>query len=181
MLRWARHGVTRVAHVLNAASTRVLTFRELCTSHPNLVGRGATRDRVRRMFAGITTNLRTWHSTLAGGPQPGVQQGQFRHTRTGQLLRARQSARPGDATIPAWVCETEPQTGAIRITSDPAALPTDASQSELCQTICLACSDDEEALKTFKSVLSSWLSVVSFYPRYHLLNWPPAVRVRYTD
>jgi hypothetical protein len=31
MIRWARHGVTRVAHVLNAANTRVLTFRELCT------------------------------------------------------------------------------------------------------------------------------------------------------
>ena len=36
-------------------------------------------------------------------------------------------------------------------------------------------------LKTFKSVLSSWLSVVSFYPRYHLLKWSPAARIRYTD
>ncbi len=39
----------------------------------------------------------------------------------------------------------------------------------------------EEELKTFKSVLSSWLSVVSFYPRYHLLKWSPAARIRYTD
>ena len=152
MIRWARHGVTRVVHVLNTANTRVLTFRELCTRHPNLVSRGATRDRVRRMFEGVTANLRTWHHTLAGGPQPEIQQGQFRHTRTGQLLRARQAARPGDATVPAWVCETEPQTGAIRVTSDPAALPTDASQSELCQTICLACSDDDESVTDEETV-----------------------------
>ena len=48
MLRWAKHGVTRVAHVLNETSTRVLKFEELCTHHPNLVGRGATRDCVKR-------------------------------------------------------------------------------------------------------------------------------------
>jgi len=101
MIRWAGHGVTRVAHVLNAANTRVLTFRELCTHHPNLVSRGATRDRVRRMFDGITANLRGWHRTLAAGPRPEVQRDQFRHTRTGQLLRARQAARPGDTTVPA--------------------------------------------------------------------------------
>ena len=50
MLRWAKHGVTRVAHVLNETNTRVLSFEELCTHHPNLVGRGATRDCVRRMI-----------------------------------------------------------------------------------------------------------------------------------
>ena len=43
MLRWAEHGVTRVTHVLNAARTHVLTFEELCTRYPNLVGRGTTR------------------------------------------------------------------------------------------------------------------------------------------
>ena len=31
-------------------------------------------------------------------------------------------------------------------------------------------------LKTFKSAVSSWLSVVSFYPRRHLLNWHATVR-----
>ena len=46
--------------------------------------------------------------------------------------------------MPAWVCETEPQTGAIRVTGEPAGLPADASESELCPVICLACSDDEE-------------------------------------
>ena len=45
--------------------------------------------------------------------------------------------------MPAWVCETEPQTGAIRVTEEQAVLPADTSQSELCPTICLACSDDE--------------------------------------
>jgi hypothetical protein len=128
MIRWAGHGVTRVAHVLNAANTRVLTFRELCTHHPNLVGRGATRDRVRRMFDGITANLHGLHRTLAAGPRPEVQRDQFRHTRTSQLLRARQAARPGDTTVPAWLCETEPQTGAIRVTDEPAALPADTSR-----------------------------------------------------
>ena len=152
MLRWAGHRVTRVAHVLNAANTRVLTFRELCTRHPNLVGRGATRDRVRRMFDGITANLRRWHHTLAASPGPEVQKGQFRHTRTGQLLRARQAAHPGDATVPALVCETEPQTGAIRVTDKPASLPADAAQSALCQVICLACSDDDESVTDGETV-----------------------------
>ena len=46
--------------------------------------------------------------------------------------------------MPAWVCETEPQTGAIRVTDEPATLPADAAQSEICPTICLACSDAEE-------------------------------------
>ena len=45
--------------------------------------------------------------------------------------------------MPAWVCETEPQTGAIRVTDEPATLPADAAQSELCPTICLVCSDAE--------------------------------------
>ena len=103
MLRWARHGVTRVAHVLNETNTRVLRFEELCTHHPNLVGRGATRDCVERMFERINSNLRRWQYTLSNGPRPGVQRGQFRHTRTGHLLRARQTANAGDATVPAWV------------------------------------------------------------------------------
>ena len=38
---------------------------------------------------------------------------------------------------------TEPQTGAIRVTDEPATLPADAAQSELCPTICLVCSDAE--------------------------------------
>ena len=96
------------------------------------------------MFESIRTNLHRWQYTLADGPQPGVQQDQFRHTQTGQLLRTRQAAQAGDATVPAWVCETEPQTGAIRVTDEPATLPADAAQSELCPTICLACSDAEE-------------------------------------
>ena len=33
--------------------------------------------------------------------------------------------------------------GAIRVTDEPATLPADAAQSELCPTICLACSDAE--------------------------------------
>ena len=41
---------------------------------------------------------------------------------------------------------------AIRVTRDPAALPTDASQSELCQTICLACSDDDESVTDEETV-----------------------------
>ena len=130
MLRWrAGHGVTRVTHVLNAAKTRVLTFEQLCTRYPNLVGRGATRTCVKRMFGSIRANLHRWQYTLADGPQPAVQQGQFRHTQTGQLLRTRQTAQAGDATVPAWVCETEPQTGAIRVTDEPATLPADAGQS----------------------------------------------------
>ena len=72
-----------------------------------------------------------------------IQQGQFRHTQTGQLLRTRQAAQAGDATVPAWACVTEPQTGAIRVTDEPATLPADAAQSELCPTICLVCSDAE--------------------------------------
>ena len=143
MLRWAGHGVTRVTHVLNAAKTRVLTFEQLCTRYPNLVGRGATRTCVKRMFGSIRTNLHRWQHTLAGGPQPGIQQGQFRHTQTGQLLRTRQAAQAGDATVPAWACVMEPQTGAIRVTDEPATLPADAAQSELCPTICLVCSDAE--------------------------------------
>ena len=151
MLRWAGHGVTRVTHVLNAAKTRVLTFEQLCTRYPNLVGRGATRTCVKRMFGSIRANLHRWQYTLADGPQPAVQQGQFRHTRTGQLLRTRQAAQAGDATVPAWVCETEPQTGAIRVTDEPTTLPADAAQSELCPTICLAGSaaevtDDESSV-----------------------------------
>ena len=58
MLRWARHGVTRVTHVLNAAKTHVLTLEELCSHYPNLVGRGATRACVERMFTSISANLR---------------------------------------------------------------------------------------------------------------------------
>ena len=104
------------------------------------------------MFDGITANLRGWHRTLAAGPRPEVQRDQFRHTRTGQLLRARQAARPGDAAVPAWVCETEPQTGAIRVTDEPATLPADASQSELCPAICLACSDDDESVTDEETV-----------------------------
>ena len=104
------------------------------------------------MFDGITANLRGWHRTLAAGPRPEVQRDQFRHTRTGQLLRARQAARPGDTTVPAWVCETEPQTGAIRVTDAPAALPADTSQSELCPVICLACSDDDESVTDEETV-----------------------------
>ena len=94
------HGVTRVTHVLNAAKTRVLTFEQLCSRYPNLAGRGATRACVKRMFGSIRTNLHRWHYTLADGPQPGIQQGQFRHTQAGQLLRARQTARAGRATVP---------------------------------------------------------------------------------
>ena len=144
MLRWARQGVTRVTHVLNAAKTHVLTLEELCSHYPNLVGRGATRACVERMFTTISANLLRWRYTLTGGPQPRVQQGQFRHTQTGQLLRARQAANTGNATVPAQVCDVEPQTGAIRVTSEPATLPADAAQSEPCPTICLACSDAEE-------------------------------------
>ena len=59
MLRWAGHGVTRVTHVLNATHTRVLTFEQLCSRYPNLVGRGATRACVKRMFGSIRTNLHT--------------------------------------------------------------------------------------------------------------------------
>ena len=92
---------------------------------------------------GSAPTLRRWQYTLSDGPRPGVQRGQFRHTRTGHLLRARQTANAGDATVPAWVCETEPQTGAIRVTEEQAALPADTAQSELCPTICLACSEDE--------------------------------------
>ena len=143
MLRWATHGVTRVTHVLNAAETRVLTYQELCTHYPNLVGAGPTRDRVARMFKAITANLRRWEHTLAHGPQPGLRPGQFRHTQAGRLLRARQAAGPGDTTVPAWVCEVEPQTGAIRVTDEPATLPADAAHSEPCPTICVACSDAE--------------------------------------
>ena len=100
--------MTRVAHVLNRTNTRVLSFEELCTHHPNLVGRGSTRDCVKRMFERVRSNLHKWQYTLSGGPQPRVQQGQFRHTRTGRLLRARQAADAGDTTVPAWVCEIEP-------------------------------------------------------------------------
>ena len=106
------------------------------------------------MFGSIRTNLHRWQYTLAGGPQPGVQQGQFRHTQTGQLLRTRQAAQAGDATVPAWVCETEPQTGAIRVTDEPATLPADARQSELCSTICLVCSD-AEVTQTTKVLLQA--------------------------
>jgi len=143
MLRWAEHGLTRVTHVLNAAKTRVLTFEELCTHHPSLVGRGATRACVKRMFRSVRTNLTRWQHTLADGPQPKIQRGQFRHTQAGQLLRARQSAQAADTTVPAWVCEVEPQTGAIRVTDKAATLPADAARSEPCPTICLECSDDE--------------------------------------
>jgi hypothetical protein len=59
MLRWAGHGVTRVTHVLNATHARVLTFEQLCSRYPNLVGRGATRACVKRMFGSIRTNLHT--------------------------------------------------------------------------------------------------------------------------
>ena len=45
--------------------------------------------------------------------------------------------------MPARVCEMEPQTGAIRVTGEPATLPADAAQSEPCPTICVACSDAE--------------------------------------
>ena len=68
MLRWAEHGLTRVTHVLNAAKTRVLTFEELCTHHPSLVGRGVTRACVERMFRSVRTNLTRWQHTLADGP-----------------------------------------------------------------------------------------------------------------
>ena len=43
--------------------------------------------------------------------------------------------------MPAWVCEVEPQTGAIRVTDKAATLPAEAAESEPCPTICLACSD----------------------------------------
>ena len=66
MLRWAKHGVTRVAHVLNETSTRVLKFEELCTHHPNLVGRGATRDCVKRMFERISAGGSTPYPTAHG-------------------------------------------------------------------------------------------------------------------
>ena len=46
--------MTRVTHVLNAAKTRVLTLEELCTHHPSLVGRGATRACVERMFTSVS-------------------------------------------------------------------------------------------------------------------------------
>ena len=58
----------------------------------------------------------------------------------------------GDATVPALVCETEPQTGAIRVTDKPASLPADAAQSALCQVICLACSDDDESVTDGETV-----------------------------
>jgi hypothetical protein len=93
----------------------VLTFEEFCTHYPNLVGKGSTRDRVACMFKSINANLLRWERTLADGPQPGIRPGQFRHTQAGQLLRARQAASAGDTTVPAWVCEVEPQTGAIRV------------------------------------------------------------------
>ena len=62
---WAKHGVARVAHVLNQANTRVLKFGELCTRYPSLVGRGATRDCVKRMFERISSNLHKWQYTLS--------------------------------------------------------------------------------------------------------------------
>ena len=87
------------------------------------------------MFRSISANLYRWERTLADGPRPGIRPGLFRHTQAGQLLRARQAAGPGDTTVPAWVCEMEPQTGAIRVTGEPATLPADAAQSEPCPTI----------------------------------------------
>ena len=78
-----------------------------CSHYPNLVGRGATRACVERMFTSISANLLRWRYTLTAGPQPRVQQGQFRHTQTGQLLRARQAANTVNATVPARVFAPE--------------------------------------------------------------------------
>ena len=51
---------------------------------------------------------------------------------------------PGRNILAKTTFAKEPQTGAIRVTDEPATLPADAAQSELCPTICLVCSDAEE-------------------------------------
>ena len=110
MLRWATQGVARVSHVLHAAGRRLLTFEELRALYPGLA-RGAAKDRVRAMYEEIQKNLHRWKYTLAAGPLELVQAGQFRRSPSGQLLRATLSANQGQPTVPASICEEEPQSG----------------------------------------------------------------------
>ena len=132
-------------HVLHDTGRRVLTFTELARRYPGLVGGGATRDNVRRMYGTTQKNLRRWQPVIAAGPQVHVQAGQFRHSATGQLLRAEANASQGVHTVRASVCEIEAQSGHIRITAETATLPAAAAESELRPAVCLQCTDDEES------------------------------------
>ena len=151
VLRWATHGVSRVAHILHPGGRRVLTLAELRARTPALVGRGITQARVTSILKTVHENLHRWKSTLATGPSPTVQAGHFRHTTAGQVLLARRSGTLDGAPVPAWVCEVEPQTGSIRTTREAAALPSASADSGPCPAICLYCSepevtDDEETV-----------------------------------
>ena len=143
MLRWAAHGVARVSHVLHAAGRRLLTFEELDARYPGLAG-GAARDRVRAMYREIQRNLHRWEHTLAAGPLELVQAGQFRRRPSGQLLRAALTADPGQPTVPASVCEEEPQSGAIRITRQREDIPAAAAATELCPALRLELESDDD-------------------------------------
>ena len=125
MVRWAAHGVARVSHVLHATGRRLLTFEELDARYPGLAT-GAARDRVRAMYGEIQKNMHRWEHTLAAGPLELVQAGQFRRRLSGQLLRAALTTDPGRPTVPALVCEEEPQTGAIPVSYTHLTLPTKA-------------------------------------------------------
>ena len=149
MIRWAAHGVARVSHVLHATGRRLLTFEELDARYP-VLATGAARDRVRAMYGEIQKNMHRWEHTLAAGPLELVQAGQFRHRLSGQLLRAALTADPGQHTVPALVCEEEPQTGAIRITPQREDIPAAAAATELCPTLRVELDSDDETRQLAK-------------------------------
>ena len=96
------------------------------------------------MYGEIQRNLHRWEHTLAAGPLELVQAGQFRRRPSGQLLRAALTANPGQPTVPASVCEEEPQSGAIRITPQREDIPAAAAATELCPALRIELESDDE-------------------------------------
>ena len=90
MLRWAEHGITRVAHVLDASGRRVATLDQLLQRHPDLVAAAYPRGRATIAHALMVKNLRRWKSTLEQGPAERVREGEFRWGGEGEVLQARQ-------------------------------------------------------------------------------------------
>ena len=164
MLRWAAQGVARVSHVLHAAGRRLLTFEELGALYPGLA-RGAAKDRVRAMYEEIQKNLHRWKYTLAAGPLELVQAGQFRRSPSGQLLHATLSANQGQPTVPASICEEEPQSGAIRITTQSKDIPAASAATELCPTLRIELESDDDDTNDEQAVTDAEDDEISGHPQ----------------
>ena len=144
MLRWARQGITRVEHVLNASGTGLATAEDLVARHPGLTGSKYPRGRVTAKLLETAQNLARWEARIASGPPTKVKDGEFWLGEDGTILRAQRTAKRADITVPADVYREEPGVGRIAPTGETRLLRALRVGGTKCHVATLLASDDED-------------------------------------